>query len=305
MRSPLALVCVLLFFAVWGSSVIAQDVQYTTSISALLEKVEANQREIAALREQVNANQQNVPSEEEMVFYTDSQSGWFGGAELLLLKAHTIYSSPDEPNDYQPSSRLWIGRQFSGGFGARFRWFNFAQNIDGPITPDDFMVTRLIELQVNNFDFEATDSAQWGSNWFRLVSAGIRYTNYVDLYRALIPTGSVPFALDYRNQFAGVGPTAGIQLNRILGNGYSWFIGAQQSFVFGRATRSSTTSQAPIISHHRDQVLAVSELQTGFEYSRSVGDSTAEFFIRGAIEGQYYFTDVGLFGGVFAVGIRR
>ena len=196
-------------------------------------------------------------------------------AELLFLRPFGSDGGTfDNGNQYNPGVRLAGGFVRGDGLGLRARWFSYGSNA---IDPDG-------DFDAYYADLELTDKFGLGC-WEATVSGGLRYAEFTQ-----------PVSQD---GMFGLGPQIGIELTRQVRSNLYLFTSARTSMLFGQEQFDN-----------EDDTFSISEMQLGVEFRRDLGG--AAFFVRTAVEGQYWSAvanddeeDLGLIGGVFAVGITR
>ena len=143
-------------------------------------------------------------------------------------------------------------------------------------------------------DFEVTDRFQLG-HWDGLLSGGLRYADYQEFG-----------FFDAEQMDDSVGLVLGVELYRPVIGGLSIYGHARYSFQFAE---TGLDNGFPM----EDTLFSIGETQLGVEWSRC-GPAGGNWFVRGAVETQYWSggtigdgdsEDLGLIGGVFAVGITR
>ena len=192
---------------------------------------------------------------------------------------------------------VWLGYMLDGGLGARARWWYFRQGTDqtysfgppngGTLTvlsaaplgsaiiqnnPVAFNITSKLQLQVA--DLEAVQEVAF-HNWNFLFSGGLGYADITQSYNA--------FAFNFERlpllsgrSFVGVGPELALEARRqIMSSGLNLYGSARTRVLFGSAKQLVSGGDELHGSQqtHQDEVLAVEELEVGFEYGVTFGRS--------------------------------
>ena len=245
------------------------------TLADLAARLENTEKRIAELENQDSGSE------------TSHTPGIVAGADLAFLKP---FQSEGRAwgFDYQAAPRIWLGWSGENGVGARTRWFSFeGENPDGD----------MVKLQTTTFDVELTDALKLGSKWDVVLSAGVRYAEYLEAWDVRFPEGITGSA----------GPVFGIELYRpIFGNTSVYFVG-REAVMFGRFF-----DQHPLVlGHEEDLVYSITELQAGIQWDRHLSGTTS-VFVRAGIEAQIWAgpsdldtESFGLFGGTFSIGLAR
>ena len=140
--------------------------------------------------------------------WTHPCPGWYGDAELLLLK-WTDTDGDDNQNELNSGSRYTIGYESSKGRTLRVRYFEFA-------IPDNVGTGN---LQTEHLDLEYAGRFSLGHNWCGELSLGGRWA-----------TLSNPTPRDYSDM---LGPVVGLEVRSSLRRWLSLYGGARYSMLFG------------------------------------------------------------------------
>jgi hypothetical protein len=224
--------------------------------------------------------------------------------------------------------RFWIGLSGADGAGVRARYWFFNHGTpdrQGHITVSDDANTDnngLLTTTLGNrlaayvADFEVTAQGDW-CNWWLLGAAGFRYLNltrHSQEHFNFAGTGNTNnFDLDVcaRDNLSAYGLTVALEAKRFAcwGN-FLPFINSRFSILAGDTSLrlnangngnlggGDPTSLNLALSSGGERAILIGELQAGVEWNRSF--RYGEFFVRGALEAQYWINAVGAgaFGGV-------
>lgn len=259
------------------STVRAEDLQFvsTTTFADMQRRLAEVESQLASYESMGGAEQHGKGKGDGFYCGTCVTPGITLDAELLFLRPFGSDDGTfDNGNQYNPGVRLAGGFVRGDGLGVRARWFSYGSNA---IDPDG-------DFDAYYADLELTDKFGLGC-WEATVSGGVRYAEFTQ-------------PVDQAGMF-GLGPQIGIELARPVTSNLYLFTAARTSMLFG-------TEQFD----QQDDAFSISEIQLGVEFRRDLGG--AQFFVRSALEGQYWSAvandneeDLGLVGGVFAVGITR
>lgn len=208
-------------------------------------------------------------------------AGLIAGGEVTFLKAGHASGSADF--SYKASPRVWLGYETCSGLGVRGRWFDYDSQSSG----QNFMLTG---LDITTVDLEVTDTFRWGNRWEGAIAGGVRYA---DCQRRIQGFMNIDLS-------DGYGPLLGIELKRCVTERISLFGMARESLILCDAAANG--------GDLGNMGYSITELQLGAEYRRPwrCGSSV---FARGAVEAQYWSStvdsEIGLFGGSFAIGMAR
>ena len=216
---------------------------------------------------------------------TPDWSGFYGGAELQLLKP---YHSEDAPTGfgYSPAWLGYAGYQSASGLGARARWWGYRDTSHDP-------ASRYQKFSISYLDLEATQAFRLGGMHGR-VFGGLRLSSYKEKDR---------FS-NFIHSPSAYGLVAGLEIVRPLAYGFSLFGEARRAFMFDNKI-NNTGSQEKNFGY------SMTEVKLGAEYAHSVGDSGLSFYVRAAAIGHYLdgvsqddSESTGLAGAAFTLGIR-
>ena len=219
--------------------------------------------------------------------------GWFGGAELVALKAYQSEGQLTDQN-YRTGFRGWLGFQREDGLGLRLTGFDYFQRGGTATTVGPRSV-----VDTNYLDLEAIDSINI-CNWNLLVGLGVRYDD-TRLFSPL-STGIGGFA---NSRFTGAGPVASVQLTRAINENLSLFGGFRSSILAGSNPTAAGAGRAD------DTLLTIQEIQIGGQFNRAL-DRGGIGFIRSGVEAQWYSgfadgdsEDLTLMGAFISIGLIR
>ena len=172
--------------------------------------------------------------------------GWFADVDVDLLKAHVknklsnaniaggapdVVQLPSASLDWAVAPRFEVGRQLPAGFGAFALSYRFlvTQGNDVIAGPDGPAALKSrLDMNVADFDYISSEFSLW-PDWDMTWRFGIRYADIyfdsrADESVAAAAAGSGVFEQRVSNRFWGVGPHAGVELERRLGcSGLSFF----------------------------------------------------------------------------------
>lgn len=229
---------------------------------------------------------------EPMSYEPCHSPGPTGGADIAFLTVHESqgYLPGD---DYKTAWRAWLGWTLTSGLGLRVRWLDLDARRSAP--PGD----QAPALGLSTLDLELTDFFRPNTEWDGTISAGVRYGECEQQVAAIGNRG-----------LHGLGPVAGLQVNRNLTERLSLFGLGRVAILFGdyREVRPA--------GRQLDTVHAVPELQLGGQWRRLLC-GTSHAFVRAAWETQFWsevsganasgpgVIAFGLIGGTLAIGIDR
>ncbi|MCA9103475.1 MAG: hypothetical protein KDA63_20115, partial [Planctomycetales bacterium] len=224
------------------------------------------------------------------------------------------------------SPRVEIGFQPECGLGIRARYWYY----DNDATFSQLNDTQLVDAQ-HSLSLDVTDLEVTARKCDLLLSGGIRYARLDQDYSA--QGYDVDVLLDEvrtTRNFEGVGPTLGVESSSCTRwCGFGLFAKARGSLLYGEssssfATQVGSTVSTGVVSHERDDLLAIAELQIGVDWQRSSHWGT--LYLSAALEAQYwhnagsaaagfvdnvvtyyegagYSADMGFLGGTFGAGL--
>ncbi len=251
---------------------------------------------------------------------------FYAGVEAVWLKPHfrsadAYVRSPDPNNaifapfdyDFEISPRVWLGYKAASGTGARVRywqWDHLAASAAAVANPGEelFATAQFIgldsdgiggqgtagvysthALDLETIDLEMTRDLCVGVSIIRF-AAGIRYLDLGQKYNAYtFGTAPVPIeALQYTQDFEGIGPTFGLELGHDLGCSFSFYAMARGSVLFGNRSDQLTLTTiglptANAIRSKADEMITIGEIGMGFEAN------FGGIFARAGYEGQIWF----------------
>lgn len=300
-------------------SALADDIEFvtTTAFAAMGERLNDVEGRLAAIERRGGCDDGGTCCDDDDWCDDCHGSGLTFTTELLLLRLHdTNQSAPSDTlfDSFDAAPRITVGWQSAGGVGLRLRWFDYDTStsfgIANPLPSLYYASWNLIAT-----DFEATAAFQWGSRWSGVVSGGVRYAECVQRADEVFDDGSSNSAIaGYDDSF---GPVVGLELQRIVTDRVSLFATARQSMQFGDTRNDFLARDAAgallfeTNTPRENQTFSISEVQLGAQWQRPIG-ADALLFVRGAFEGQYWFSsvgngssDLGLVGGQLAIGVSR
>jgi hypothetical protein len=247
-------------------------------------------------------------------------------------------------HDFDLSPRVWLEYSGGGGLGIRASYWEFDHDSPGLFaTPADagqtiappeipgldvtglrtnivgelFSARSALELDV--IDLEGTKWVHFEC-WSLAASGGLRYAGVAQNYSAvLVDNDNDPIGtLDAAHRFDGIGPTMSIEARRRL-CGLTLFSQTRGALLFGNGKSDvfqaegldTATPFSTLVSRNRNDVMAVGELQLGFEWA-TYSCNGSRFYTRCALEGQIWQGagtptgedgDLGLFGLSVALGM--
>jgi len=184
---------------------------------------------------------------------------WIASAELVFLTPHHNEDDAAIRTSNDVGYRLMGGWDNGCGSGARVRWFDF-EGDDGP----DGTTDTLDVLGLETLDVEWYTSCDIGCGTTAVVSAGVRYLDYLEVFG----TGST-LTLN------GWGPVIGAELNRNVCGAFSLFALTRFSIV--------SVDGNSFGSNVDNQIASVTEIQVGGQLDYETCSGT--YFLRGALEG--------------------
>lgn len=266
-------------------------------------------------------------------------SGFYGGAEVVFAKPFLKEAFRASVVDltgtqsllpyeygYNATPRGWLGYVGPEQLGVRARYWNLQQDsgpetfvADGFSFPGTQSVTVIFPaaistdapgevlsvstgIELTTFELEGTFHFDGWGNQF-VASAGLQYAKISQNYQSAVIVGGLPEQiLNWDRSLEGLGPTAGLQLRRPVGNrGLQFFGGAQVALLYSEKDihRFSIGGAAPppfggipfVNLNDADELLATGQLQLGVEWTRELTWG-GDLFVRGTYEGQIW-TDSG------------
>lgn len=210
--------------------------------------------------------------------------GVYANAELLLLRPFETDEDTDSDTDgngYYPAPRITLGYTASSGVGGRARWFYYGNDWGSDL-----------DQRLSTIDGELFSNFNWGQDWSGTFSGGLRWARFRE------GTG-IEDDLD-----EAYGPIIGFELRRAISDNLGMYAGVREAILVGNGPDGTS-------SHSRAAM--ATELQLGLQMQRNIS-GRARVFGRAGIEGQHWdghavdpddadAQTLGLFGGVFSVGI--
>jgi hypothetical protein len=215
--------------------------------------------------------------------------------------------------DYEFAPIIWVGFSNCDGLGVRARYWWYDNNAstllgnDGTVgidsaaplglqnlsTTNGDVLLFATDLQIKVWDLEVTQAAKvWG--WDLLLAGGLRYAHISQSYvHVELPTvgDTLVDAISSGHNFKGIGPTVAAELRRDLGIGLTLYGAARASILFGTGEQNSTqvVNNTPdtFVSTSRDDVMPITELEIGAEFSREMGGS--RLFVQAALVSQVWY----------------
>lgn len=224
-----------------------------------------------------------------------------------------------QQNDFddgaQVAPRIYLGFVNGDGLGFRVGWWGFGIG-DGQASiagtpavsaaPLGLQADTLgagsartlatgSHLQLNVWDFEATENFQYGA-WSLLGTAGLRYAHLGEGYLASVygAGGANLQNLTSGHNFNGIGPTVSFGGKRHLGNTPLYFYGTTRgSMLFGGSNASATLAGPDVTvpaasSASLDSIVPVAEIELGFGYYRSILQGARAFAEAGVIAQSWF-----------------
>ncbi|MCA9174224.1 MAG: hypothetical protein KDB14_07025 [Planctomycetales bacterium] len=252
--------------------------------AALSQRLADAERRLAVQEQQGT----RVVNHEPYCFACDTVAGYTFNAEMLFLKPY--HSEGESPNfELHPASRLSFGWTNDNGLGIRARWLDYHNHHNDPALLN---FTTAVDLTV--VDLEVTDKFDIG-HWLGQFSAGLRYADYLEFS-----------FFDLDGMFDSWGPVLGVEVARPLTDQWDLLVSARDSLQYA----PKGADQGALIN---DVTFNIAEVQLGVQYRRRAKNG-GYWFARGAFEAQYWSggvigdgdtEDMGLVGGLFAVGLNR
>lgn len=244
--------------------------------------------------------------------FATSTGDFVDGVQFSSVNQH------DFTYDLDGAPSFWLGWQNECGFGARLRYFEYAQGADeGGVVPDNttvFLANPLnilgssaifvapgtntaIHSDLNVLTLELELTKQWiGDDWSLTAGAGLRYAHLAQTYH--VYTGESPVGVELElesgHSFNGLGPMVSLEAKRRLGNSFGLFANGRGSLIFGTGHHDAFADVDNVEvdflsdSHMRQaDVLPIAELEAGVEVNRSVGN--AALMLQVGLVGQTYF----------------
>lgn len=297
----------------------ADDIEFvtTTAFAAMGERLSDVEGRLAAIEQRGDCDTFGSDCGDDGWCDACHGSGLTITTELLFLRLHdNNQSGPSDTvfDSFEAAPRITVGWQSGSGVGLRARWFDYDTNTRFDITTP-LLSVYYASWNMITTDIEATAAFRLGCQWNGIVSGGVRYAECTQRSDEVFDDGSSTSAIaGYDDSF---GPVLGIELQRIVTDRISLFAVARESIQFGDTrndfvARDNTGAVLFETNLPREnQTFSISEIQLGAQWQRPIGQD-ALLFMRGAFEGQYWFSsvgngtsDLGLIGGQFAIGIAR
>lgn len=201
-------------------------------------------------------------------FYNDycRPCAWFGGIEIVFLRPYAsenLLTNATGDIGFDPSWRIWFGRQLADGLGWRGRYWEFDRG-DGQVG-----------AEFRTADLELTQAVDY-RYWTFLFAGGVRYAES-HLNNAI--GGVIPV----ETAFDGVGLTVAAEAYRDL-FGFAnlrWANKARWSALYGNG---KFRDGFDIIFY--DDLIQVLELYTGPQWSRDTNFGTVT--VGAGVEAQYW-----------------
>ncbi len=240
----------------------------------------------------------------------------FGGEVVFLQPHHSNgiqgIDGTDLRFDFEASPRVWLGWTTCSGLGFRARYWDFDHTATGPSGEDPALIVGH-GFDVATIDMEITDTLTICRVWDLTLSGGARY---VDFEERQFATGGtevpVNAAIGYRS--SSWGPTLGAELRRPVWRCVSLIGNVRGSILFGDENEF-TDPDGLLIDHEQSNVRSIGEMQLCAEWRRETCRGS-RWFLRGAVEGQYWsgFSGehgfdgneaIGFFGFALSAGLSR
>lgn len=196
---------------------------------------------------------------------------WYGAFEVVFLRPYAsegLLFNPASDIGFDPSWRVWFGRQLADGLGWRARYWEFDRgsgNVGAEFRTADLEFTQAVDYRY----------------WTFLFAGGVRYAE-------TSVNNSILNVIDVESGFDGVGLTVAAEAYRDL-FGFAnlrWATKARWSALYGNGKQEF----AGIQFLTEDDVVQVVELYVGPQYSRMTNAGTLTLGI--GAEAQYWSNGV-------------
>lgn len=264
---------------------------------------------------------------------------WYAGTEVLFLRTQSrtggiitasfsdttapgvatiAFVERDAVNDWGVAPRMWIGRQFTPTWGARFSLFSFSEssyrfpelNPAIPTVGTNFATHyRIANIEARSMNIELVRSVQYTDNWKLDAFVGGCYgTLDIDnLHHSfgVFTTGNfVNLLLSNGSAFDGAGVALGFSSrHRLTGNLFLVWSGRGSRLwghtdSFGRASGTVASSpNAPLLGAatvtraNAESIMEIIETSLGLQYEFQVFELPINAFVRTSFEFQYWNMD--------------
>lgn len=229
------------------------------------------------------------------------EPGWTLNLEALSLRAFQGGSSFSDKN-YDFGGRAALGYQFDNAWFTKVTYFGYhpgshADTFDA--FSDDLNGSARFEerssLQAAYLDWTVGKKFKPTADLMLSPVLGLRWASFEENFREHVADGMGGIHQHHEQaKFEGLGPVAGLDATRTLGNGFSLYGTAQASVIFGNNDYSRNEvmisggmgSDAVHVSHSDQKVVTLSELGLGVQYDFSIYNIMAN--LRAGLEGQLW-----------------
>lgn len=283
------------------------------------------------------------------------QPHWETNPAYAVVRDGTVVQIRQEDFNYNPDLTpvAWVSYTTNEGIGGRIRAWRLDQSASSFVVNDgNATYNSAAPLGLQNGSTTAGDRLRFDSNlkisvvdleglqdinlgpWGLKVSGGIRYAHMSQSYTHVeAPIIPLVDSISSGHQFRGFGPTVALEARRQLGlggvSGLAVYGSARGALLFGTgkqdAFQMENNNLTTIASTSRDDVIPITELELGAEFSRDLGQ--CRVYAQAALVGMVWFGDgnaannelipvivdpevsdnnsnLGLFGGKFVLGVE-